>query len=208
MRVVPSEPRAEAVRAAAAVLREGEVVALPTDTVYGIAALPTVEGATAGLFRIKGRPGDVPIAVLCADLEQALELSDAADHPTVRCLGDRFWPGALTVVTRRAPGLVLALGEPETTVGLRCPDDGFVQALAREVGPLATTSANRHGSPALTDAGAVARDLGGGVVLVVDGGRRAGVPSTVVDVTGARPVVVREGSVSEAAVERALAGGG
>jgi tRNA threonylcarbamoyl adenosine modification protein (Sua5/YciO/YrdC/YwlC family) len=141
-------------------------------------------------------------------VRQALALADARDHERTRVLAARFWPGALTIVTRRATDVALELGEPETTIGLRCPDDDLVRAIAREVGALATTSANRHGRPTPPAAASVANELGSGVALVIDGGSRSGVPSTVVDVTGPRPTVLREGSVSAAAIERTLAGGG
>ena len=170
-------PPAAVVAAAADTLRAGGVVVLPTDTVYGLAALPTVPGATDRVFALKGRAADVPLAVLCAGSAQALALADpAALAPEARRMAERLWPGPLTVVLRRRPGLGYALGRPEDTVGLRCPAHTLVQALAREVGPVATTSANRHGQPTPTTAPAVADALGlddasdGAGVLVLDGG--------------------------------------
>jgi len=193
---------------AAALLRAGEAIVLPTDTVYGLAALPTVRGATDRLFALKGRGVDVPIAVLCRDVDQALTLADPGRvGPEVRRIAERLWPGPLTLVLPRRPGPALALGHPATTVGVRCPDHDLVRALAAEVGPLATTSANRHGETTPPTAEAVVRGLGdlGGVALVVDGGPCAGAPSTVVDATGASWRLLREGTVRLADVAAAAA---
>ena len=191
---------------AAALLRAGEAIVVPTDTVYGLAALPTVPGATDRLFALKDRGVDVPVAVLCHDADQALALADPASlGPDVRRIAARLWPGPLTLVLPRRPGLALALGHPPTTVGVRCPDHDLVRALADEVGPLATTSANRHGEPTPSTAAEVAAALGGGVPLVVDGGRCDGAPSTVVDATGPSWRVLREGAVTLASIEAAAA---
>ncbi len=194
---------AEVARAAAA-LRAGGVVALPTDTVYGLAALPTAEGATARLFALKRRAGDVPLAVLCASAEQALGLADgAAVGGEVRRLADRLWPGPLTLVLPRRPGLTYALGAGSATIGVRCPDQPLLRALAAEVGPLATTSANLHGEPTPPTAAGVAAVFGRGLALVLDGGPCGAPPSTVVDATGPRWRVLREGDVTLADVEAA-----
>ena len=188
----------------AAALRAGEVVVLPTDTVYGLAASPTAAGATDRVFALKGRTADVPLAVLCRDADQALGLADpAAVTAEVRRLADRLWPGPLTLVLPRRPDLGYALGEPATTVGVRCPDHPLVRAIAGVAGPVATTSANLHGAPTPARAGEVAALFGPGVALVVDGGECAGAPSTVVDVTGAGWSALRLGSLTLDDVERA-----
>lgn len=195
----------DAVAAAAAALRDGRVVAVPTDTVYGIAALPTVAGATGRLFALKGRTADVPVAVLCADAEQALALADPATlGEDVRRIAERLWPGPLTLVLPRRPGLGWELGRPAETVGVRCPDHALVRSLAAEVGPIATTSANRHGEPTPPTAAGVAGALGGdGLALVLDGGPCGAPPSTVVDATGSTWRVLREGEITLSAVETA-----
>jgi L-threonylcarbamoyladenylate synthase len=201
---VADEPDAEVVAQAAEALRAGRPVVLPTDTVYGLAALPTVEGATATLFRLKGRGHDTPVAVLCADADQALGLAaPGAVGAEVRRIADRLWPGPLTVVLPRRPGLPYELGEPAETVGLRCPDHRLVRALAAAVGPLATTSANRHGEPTPSTAPEVAAVFGPAVGLVLDGGPCAAPPSAVVDATGDRWRVLREGPVDLAAITAA-----
>jgi L-threonylcarbamoyladenylate synthase len=193
--VVPGLPSTAVVAKAAAALRAGEVIVLPTETVYGLAALPGVRGATKRLFALKGRSADVPLAVLCADVGQALSL---AERPSarVREVAERCWPGPLTLVLTRRAGLGYELGDPPTTIGVRCPDHPLVQAIAREVGPLATTSANRHGEPTPADAAGVEAVFGDEVGLVLDGGRCAGVPSTVIDATGNDWTVLRRGELS------------
>jgi L-threonylcarbamoyladenylate synthase len=193
-----------AVAAAAGVLSRGLVVAMPTDTVYGIGALPDLPGATDRLFALKGRTAAVPIAVLCADAEQALALADPAElGEDVQRIASRLWPGPLTLVLRRRRGLGYSLGEPAATVGVRCPDHGLVRALAAEVGPIATTSANRHGEPTPPTGPEVAALFGDGVALVLDGGRCAAPPSTVVDASGPAWRLLREGEIPLSAVEAA-----
>jgi L-threonylcarbamoyladenylate synthase len=201
----------EIVARAAGVLRAGHIVVVPTDTLYGLAALPSMTGATETLFALKGRGTDVPVAVLCASAAQALELADPAGlSDAVRRIAGRLWPGPLTLVLPRRPGLGYALGEPTATIGVRCPDHTLVRALAAEVGPLATTSANRHGEPTPPTAAEAAALFGTGVGLVLDGGRCAGAASTVVDATGGGPTgarwrVLREGALSLADLEAAAA---
>jgi L-threonylcarbamoyladenylate synthase len=198
----------EVVARAVAALRAGEVVALPTDTVYGLAALPGSAMHTGRLFTLKGRASDVPVAVLCASAEQAFGLADP-EHLTdeVRRIGARLWPGPLTLVLPRRPGLGYALGEPAATVGVRCPDDALVQALAAAAGPLATTSANLHGEPTPPIAEGVAAVFEDGVALVLDGGPRRGTPSTVVDCTGPDWRVLRAGEIGEADLTAAALAG-
>lgn len=179
----------------AEVLVAGGLVVLPTETVYGLAALPSVPGATAAIFDRKGRSADVPVAVLCADAAQALALADAPGEQA-RALADSHWPGPLTMVLRRRGDLGWQLGEPAGTIGLRCPDHALVRAVARRVGPIATTSANRHGQPTPPTAVEAAAQLLGPVDLVVDGGTLGGVPSTVVDLTGAEVRILRQGAVA------------
>jgi L-threonylcarbamoyladenylate synthase len=192
---VGQPPSRQVVARAAAALQAGEVVVLPTETVYGLAALPAVPGATARLFALKGRSADVPLAVLCADATQALALADRPDE-RVHQVAERYWPGPLTLVLRRRPGLGYELGEPADTIGVRCPDHALVQAVAREVGPIATTSANRHGEPTPETAAEVAAVFGKGVALVLDGGPCTGVPSTVLDAVSEQWKLLRRGEVS------------
>lgn len=191
--------------AAAATLRAGRVVLVPTDTVYGLAVDPSVPDATAALYRIKARPPDVPIPVLAGDTEQAFALAGDIPDPA-GALAARFWPGGLTLVLPRRPGLGYDLGGPdEATIGVRVPDDPLVRALALEVGPLATTSANLHGATTPPTAAEVLAQLGpaaSAIGAVLDDGPRRGLPSTVVRIDGGHVVVLREGTVTRVTVER------
>jgi L-threonylcarbamoyladenylate synthase len=193
-----------AVRRAVEVLRGGGVVGLPTDTVYGLAALPTVPGAVGRLFELKGRAVDVPVAVLCADVGQALGLAAGERvNEEVRRIAGRLWPGPLTLVLPRRADLGYELGDPPTTIGVRCPDHPFVRGVAAAVGPIATTSANIHRRPTPDTAEGVAALFGDRVRLVLDGGTCAAPPSTVVDTTGPAWRVIREGAVTLAEIEAA-----
>ncbi|HUR48467.1 MAG TPA: L-threonylcarbamoyladenylate synthase [Acidimicrobiales bacterium] len=186
---------AEGVTRALQILGRGEVIGTPTDTVYGLAVVPGIAGAVDRLFVAKGRPASVPVAVLVADLDQAQALCDA---PLPRPLVERHWPGPLTLVVRRRAGLDWDLGGNPHTIGLRWPDHALVRELCSSAGPLATTSANLHGNPSPTQAAGVAEEMAGApVTLVLDGGECAGRPSTVVDLTGDIPVVLREGALGE-----------
>jgi L-threonylcarbamoyladenylate synthase len=177
-------------------LRQGLVVAIPTDTVYGIAVDPFVSGATARLFDAKRRPTDVRLPVLVDDVSQAEHLAEVDDR--ARLLMDRFWPGGLTIILPRLANVDIALGNGAggPTVGVRCPDHAVPRTLCGEVGPLATTSANLHGEATPPTAEEVRALFGDAVAVVVDGGRCEGDPSTVVDCTGPTPALVREGTVA------------
>ncbi|MGH9129103.1 MAG: L-threonylcarbamoyladenylate synthase [Acidimicrobiales bacterium] len=191
-RVLPAAATDEAAQA----LRAGLVVGIPTDTVYGLAVDPSQPGATGRLFESKSRPASVALPVLVSGVDQALSLAVAG--PSAQGLMARWWPGALTVVLVRRPGIDLVLGGDEGTIGLRCPAHPVPLALAGVVGPLATTSANRHGGSPLETAQAVSAEIGPAVVL--DGGTCRGAPSTVVDCTGPVPRLLRQGRIPWAEV--------
>ncbi len=182
-----------------AALRAGEAVVLPTDTVYGVAALPAVEGATARLRALKERGADTPFAVLVADEAQAAAVAELP--PAAARLARAHWPGPLTLVLRRADAATgWDLGGDPTTIGVRCPDHPLVRAVAREAGPIATTSANRHGRPTPPTAPEAAAALLGDVALTVDGGALPGTASTVVDLAGSTPRILREGPLDSSAL--------
>ena len=199
----PAPPPEDDVEQAIRALRAGEAIVVPTDTLYGLAALPTVPGAVDRLFSLKRRPADTPIAVLVAGIEQVEALADLSG--AARRLADAFWPGPLTMVLPRRAGVDLPLGEPHATIGVRWPDHPVIAALAEAVGPLATTSANRTGEPTPATAGEAAASLAGDVGVVLDGGACAGTASTVVDLTGPDLRVLREGAITESALRAALA---
>lgn len=179
-----------ALDAAAVTLRAGASIVLPTDTVYGLAALPS---SIENLYALKGRPESLPIAFLVESADQAADV--VAMSGVAGRLARAFWPGPLTIVVRRHDG--------SGTLGVRCPDHIFVHLLARQVGPLAVTSANRHGEVTPADARDAAASLTGEVALVIDGGSCAGRASTVVDTTGPDLAIVRVGPITEEQIRAA-----
>lgn len=185
-----------AVDDAVARLEAGEVVVIPTDTVYGVAVALTA-GSVDRLFAAKERPRDVQVPVLVGSPEDVADLVDGDVPLAARRLMDRWWPGALTIVLPRRGDLAVSLdlGGDATTIGLRCPDHRLARELCRRAGPLATTSANRHGQPTPASAEGVAEALGDAVALVLDGGLCVGAPSTVVAVTDDALTVLREGRI-------------
>jgi L-threonylcarbamoyladenylate synthase len=189
---------------AADALAAGQLVVIPTDTVYGIAARSDRPEALAALFAAKGRPASLALPVLAADAGQAAQVGRLDGVAGV--LAGAFWPGPLTIVVDRAPGFDADLGGDGTTVGLRVPAYDEVLALLALTGPLATTSANRSGQPTPPTAGEVAAVFGTSVALYLDGGpARGGAASSVVSVTGNVLAVLRAGPISE--VQLRLAAG-
>lgn len=188
-------------------LARGALVVLPTDTVYGIAADAFTPRAVTALLAAKGRGRDMPPPVLVPAVSTLAGL--ATDVPDVVSeLVERFWPGPLTLVCRAQPSLAWDLGDTGGTVAVRMPDDDVALVLLARTGPLAVSSANRSGSPAATTAAEALEQLGGAVAVYLDGGAsRGGVSSTILDVTGPVPRVLREGALSReelAAVAPAL----
>ena len=178
------------------VLRGGGVVALPTDTVYGIAVALETPGGIERLFHVKQRPPEKGIVLLLDDAAQLASIGIATSAS--EALADALWPGGLTLIVARRPDVQLpdALTGGAATIGLRVPDHDTPRALARALGPLPTTSANRSGFPEARDAEEILQQLGGGVDLILDGGpARGGTPSTVVDVSGEQPRILRAGAV-------------
>jgi L-threonylcarbamoyladenylate synthase len=185
-----------AVQRAAELLRAGEVVALPTETVYGLAANAWNERAVAKIFQIKCRPANNPIIVHVAGVEMAGACTDTWPEPAEK-LARAFWPGPLTLVLPSAteiPGVVTAGGK---TVGVRWPGHPFIQAVIRECGfPLAAPSANLSGHVSPTTAEHVRQQLGDKISLIVDGGQsQVGIESTVLDLTVLPPQVLRPGMI-------------
>jgi tRNA threonylcarbamoyl adenosine modification protein (Sua5/YciO/YrdC/YwlC family) len=181
---------------ALAALRAGHVVAIPTDTVYGVAASLS---AAPSLFAVKQRPRDVALPVLIADASQLAGVVRAPLPSRARDLIAEWWPGPLTVVLDRDPSFTVDLGgdaRSARTVGVRLPAADLVRTLCGAVGPLAVTSANLHGRPTPPDASGVEAQLGDAVAVVVDGGTCTGAPSTVVRVASDGTVtVLREGAI-------------
>ncbi len=184
-------------------LAAGEVVAVPTDTVYGLAARIDRPSAIDAVFEAKQRPADLALPVLIGRWRQVRQVAGTWPR-SASMVAARFWPGPLTVVVPAVDGLGELVGTGDT-VGIRCPRHREVQHLCLAAGPLAVTSANRHGEPPCTSADEVAAAFDiGAVGVVLDGGRCDGRPSTVVDCTVSPPVCLREGGVPWSWVEAAL----
>ena len=193
---------------AAGLVLMGRVVALPTDTVYGVAAHGLVPGAVRSLYAIKERPTSLPIPLLLPDADAMARV--CVDIPAVAWeLARGFWPGGLSLVLRRAHDVPDEVTSGGDTVAVRVPDHALVRHLCRLVGaPLAVTSANRHGEPAPVTADEVWNQLNGRVPLLLDGGEcSSGRASTVLDLTVRPPVIRREGPVSSRQLEGLVATG-
>jgi len=185
------------------VLISGGLVAFPTDTVYGVGALAFNSKSIEAIYIAKNRPTEKAIPVLLGDAEDLERV--ASDIPIlVRKLASRFWPGPLTIVVHKLPGLPEVLSST-STVAVRLPDHPVARALLRAAGPMAVTSANISGKQSPTSAQEVLEQLGGRIALIIDGGKTpGGVPSTLVDCTGDKMKVLREGPIKEEELLSAL----
>jgi L-threonylcarbamoyladenylate synthase len=194
--VDPVRPDPTAIAQAAATLRAGGVVAIPTDTLYGLAADPWSSSAVARVFRIKGRRDDRALPLVAASIEQVKQWMGAMNGVAGR-LAERFWPGPLTLIMRAPAGLAPEVTAGGETVGVRVPSHAVTRALcAAFERPVTATSANISGEPATEDPNQVAARLGGGVDYLLDAGTTAGGPaSTIVDVTGEQVRLIRAGAV-------------
>ncbi len=196
-------PDPEALASAASALDHGELVVLPTDTVYGLAARADVPGATARLFEAKRRPRDLTLPVLVGDAVQAEGIGVFDER--ARALANAFWPGPLTLIVPRAGGSrAWDLGAEPDSIGLRVPDHHVALALLHRTGPLPASSANRSSAPTPEDCAGVRAALGDAVAVYLCAGRLSPVPSTVVDLTGAEPTVLRKGALPASEVLDAL----
>ncbi len=187
----------DALERAVQALRQGEAIAFPTDTVYGVGAHAFLPDAVRRLYEVKERPLQVPIPLLLPDA-RAMEQVCEEVPPLAREIAAHFWPGALSLVLRRSPRVpdIVTAGGP--TVAVRVPDHPWVRELCRCLGaPLAATSANRHREAEPVTAAEVQAALGGRIPLIIDGGRcPGGVPSTVLDLTVSPPAILRPGPVT------------
>jgi L-threonylcarbamoyladenylate synthase len=188
--------RKEGIAAAALALRGGELVVLPTDTVYGLGADAFYPSAVTALLAAKGRGRDMPPPVLVGTVRAAIALVEDLG-PYGKDLIDEFWPGGLTIVCRAARMLNWDLGDTKGTVALRMPLHPVALELLKETGPLAVSSANRTGQASATTAAGAEEQLGDAVSVYLDGGPcDADVASTIVDITGPVPRLLRAGAVS------------
>lgn len=198
------DQRSQGVASAAGVLKSGRLVVLPTDTVYGIGADAFDNAAVAALLSAKGRGRDMPVGVLVGSwqtIEGLVFTVPAGARELIRA----FWPGALSLVVRQAPSLPWDLGDARGTVMLRMPLHPVAIELLREVGPMAVSSANVSGRPAATDLGEARSQLGDRVDVYLDGGPSAQqAASTIVDLTGSSPRILRAGPVSAESIGAVL----
>jgi L-threonylcarbamoyladenylate synthase len=197
-----------ALAAAAQCLADGGLVGLPTETVYGLGARADDDKAVAGIFAAKGRPADHPLIVHVAGQAQAAAFTGALPGAAQR-LADAFWPGPVTVIVPRRAGVATAAAGGQPSIGLRCPSHPVAQALLQRAAALgvpgvAAPSANRFGRISPTTAAHVAEEFGPGL-LVLDGGScPVGIESTIVDCSRGRPVLLRPGVLTRAALEAVL----
>jgi L-threonylcarbamoyladenylate synthase len=190
------EEREEAVAAASLAVQRGDLVVIPTDTVYGIGADAFDADAVRALLAAKGRGREMPPPVLVSAATTVDAL--ASELPGyARALIEEFWPGPLTLVCRQQPSLQWDLGDTRGTVAVRMPDHPVALAVLERTGPLAVSSANKTGRPAATDADEAVEMLGDDVAVVVDAGESpGGEASTIIDVTGSHGRVLRRGALS------------
>lgn len=192
-RVIPAD-QPTAIQVALEIVENGGTIAFPTDTVYGLGSSAFSETAIDQLYIIKDRQPNQAIAVLLGSVDQ---LPEVTEHPSQQALelARAHWPGALTLVLPRHPKMPENLS-PLPTLGVRIPDHPVALSLLQAVGPMAVTSANLSGHENTSTAEEVLAQLGGRVDLILDGGKTpGGVPSTVVDMTREKPVVLRQGPV-------------
>lgn len=199
-----ADARDEAIAAAVGALRAGEVIVLPTDTVYGVAADAFMRAATGRIFDVKGRPRSLPLPVLVSRPRQAWALASSVPEGA-EGLAAAFWPGALTLILPQAAGLEWDLGDGDGTVALRMPNHADLIQILETVGPLAATSANLTGEPTPPTVEGVRDRLEDAVRLYLDGGPSpSDTGSTIVDLARGAPRLVREGPIPAAEVERVL----
>ena len=190
------DQRAAGLDAAATAITAGELVLLPTDTVYGVAADAFTPAAVTRLLTAKNRGRQMPVPVLVGEASTLAGLVTTIP-PLAHRLAEAFWPGGLTLVLQHAPSLAWDLGDAEGTVAVRLPDDEVARDLLRRTGPLAVSSANRSGRPAATSAAQAEEQLGARAAVLLDDGPRDGTgASTIVDCTGPELRLLRVGAVS------------
>ena len=190
-----TQQRTEGIAAAVTAVRAGELVVLPTDTVYGIGADAFIPASVTTMLAAKGRGRNMPPPVLVGTARAAAALVDDLG-PFGQDLIDEFWPGALTLVFRASPTLMWDLGDTRGTVALRMPLHAVALDVLRQTGPMAVSSANRHGQPAATTAYEAEQQLGESISVYLDGGPCSdSIPSTILDLTGSIPKVLRSGAV-------------
>lgn len=198
-------PTDKTISAAARLIRRGGLVAFPTETVYGLGAAATERRAVTRIFVAKGRPADNPLIVHVANLDQVKEVTSSLPGCALELMR-HFWPGPLSLVLPRSAALPREVSAGLPTVAVRMPAHPVALSLIRAAGvPIAAPSANRSGRPSPTELRHVLEDLAGRIEAVIDGGScRMGVESTVLDLSGSRPVILRPGGITREQLEAAL----
>jgi L-threonylcarbamoyladenylate synthase len=205
LKISADAPEAHNISYAAAFIRRGQVIAVPTDTFYGLSADPFNLAAIEEVFRIKGRPENRALPILVSSIDQAVTL--ARDVPDAfLTLAQKFWPGALTLVVQATYRMPLKVTGNTGRVALRWPDSRVTSALIEAVGgPVTGTSANLSGFPSCTSAGQIVRQLGDRLPLILDTGDTGGtLASTIVRIDGDDWTIVREGVLPESEIEKAV----
>ena len=207
LRVHPDEPQPDRIDSIVSCLRKGGVVALPTDTFYGLAVDPVNLRAVEQIYRIKTRQKHKPLSLLIASVAQAYELARDID-PLLDKLADRFWPGPLTIIVRAGTKLPLRSTANTGNVALRVPDAAIPRAVVERLGlPITATSANLRGAAESTNAASVRDQIGDRIPLIVDGGPTGRAqPTTIVDLSlgSGRWAILREGAIPTHAIVMAL----
>jgi L-threonylcarbamoyladenylate synthase len=203
--VDPGAPQLDAIQEAATWIRQGGIVALPTDTLYGLACDPFRADGVARLFAVKERAAGQAVPLVAADVAQVAAHLGAMPKLAVR-LADRFWPGPLTLILAAPVAIVRGVTGGTGTIAVRVPADDVARAIAAACDrPITATSANLSGAPATSDPDEVERTLGDRIDLLIDTGpTRGGAPSTIIDVTADEPRLVRAGAVSWDELQRWL----
>ena len=204
MTVVLAADEVGALERAAAAVDQGAVIGVPTDTVYGLVCLCRDAAAIDRLFAVKERPSHKALPVLLGDAEQVRAVVRGAGGPVAQALIERYWPGPLTLVLPARSHLPVALIAGGETVGVRVPAQPFLRALARRVGPLASSSANRSGAPPCATPAAALAQLDGRIPLLIDAGPSPlAQASTVLDLSAPQPRLLREGPIGQEALAAA-----
>lgn len=194
----------DSIAQAADILKNGGIVAFPTDTVYGLGAVCTDDSAVRKLFDAKGRDEGKPLSILVSDISEVGLLASEVPEKAKRLM-EKYWPGALTVILKKRPEISERISAGKDTIGIRMPDLPAAVQLIRKAGhPLAAPSANTSGKRSSVTADDVKEDLYGKVEMILDGGEcPVGFSSTVVDLTGEEPVILREGAVTKTMIDEA-----
>jgi tRNA threonylcarbamoyl adenosine modification protein (Sua5/YciO/YrdC/YwlC family) len=199
-----TKDRDRAIKSAADAVRAGDLIVVPTDTVYGVAADAFTPGATDKVFALKQRPRSLPLPILVSRPRQAWAVCDSVPQPAAE-LAAAFWPGPLTLIMPQTPDLDWDLGDARGTIALRMPNHPDVLSLLEMTGPLAVTSANRSGEATPAGVDDIRARFGEAVAVYLDGGpAKEEIGSTIVDLARRKPAILREGPISAAEIERVI----